>query len=378
MNIVFVTAFYPPAVGGAEKKAARLARALAAHGHKITVITKRLDNTPERESCGGAEILRVGEPGAVRADLAAFAKILWQRRSGYDVIHNFLLSSLTNVCSLAAGFAGKPLLVSVGGTGVYGGIADRTGFGSFASLKWRHIARGGAHFVLPSRMSRHEFETAGIAPGRLHLLGNPVELEVFCPPAAGEKKILRDRLGLCGRTFVFVGRLEEQKGLDRLLSAWALGALAGTGAQLIIVGDGALRGKLAAQSRAPGLEGSVRFEGGRNNVPDYLRAADYFVLPSRGEGLSNAMLEAMACGLPPLTTDVSGSELIADGQNGFVVPNADDPGPLARALSRAALLPDEERGVLSAAARQFVERNNGIENITAGLEKIYLSLAAKC
>src|SRR5262249_31102514 len=121
----------------------------------------------------------------------------------------------------------------------------------------------------------------------------------------------REALGLDPRRPVVgtVGRLEERKGHGRFLEAAQslLAAANGLRPQLLIVGDGPLRETLARQAAALGLTDSVRFTGALADVRLPLAAMDVFVLPSDAEGMSNALLEAMAAGRPVVATAVGGT-----------------------------------------------------------------------
>ena len=104
--------------------------------------------------------------------------------------------------------------------------------------------------------------------------------------------------------------------------------------RLRLVGDGALRTQIERLITALGIQGSVEILGPRTDIADLLQLSWGFVLPSRWEGMANALLEAMACGLPCIATRVSGSEdIIVDGVNGLLV-EPEQPVELALALSR--------------------------------------------
>jgi glycosyltransferase involved in cell wall biosynthesis len=102
--------------------------------------------------------------------------------------------------------------------------------------------------------------------------------------------------------------------------------------RLIMVGDGAEKPAVQACLARHGLSGQAWLPGSRDDVPTLLRALDIFVLPSLSEGISNTILEAMACGIPVVATAVGGNpELVAEGETGALVPRADS-AALARAL----------------------------------------------
>lgn len=131
---------------------------------------------------------------------------------------------------------------------------------------------------------------------------------------------LREELGLAGDTFVFlsVGELNRNKNHATALRAFA--AMGPGRFQYLICGQGEREGLLREQVRALGLEGRVRFLGFRNDVGNLLIAADAFVFPSLREGLSVALLEAVAAGLPVVCSRIRGNtDLIDEGEGGFLV-----------------------------------------------------------
>jgi glycosyltransferase involved in cell wall biosynthesis len=167
--------------------------------------------------------------------------------------------------------------------------------------------------------------------GRYAVVRNGVDLDSFRP---ADRAAARGRLGMPTDVPVAVcpGRLTRQKGQDVLLAAWPRIRYACPAARLVLVGDGDLAGPLRARA-TPG----VRFAGTVADVRDWLAAADVVVLPSRWEGLSLAVLEAMACGRSVVVSDVPGlAEALGPGTGERVPP--DDPGALAAALSKR--LPD--------------------------------------
>ena len=140
-------------------------------------------------------------------------------------------------------------------------------------------------------------------------------------------------------TVVTLGRLVEQKGIDVLLAAWAKVAAALPGWRLAIIGDGPLGSELKERARTLGIENSVDWIGHVSDPFPLLRGAEFFVLTSRFEGTPNALLEAMACGLPAVVSDASPGpcELIGidESRAGLIVP-VDDAGATADAIIRLA------------------------------------------
>jgi GalNAc-alpha-(1->4)-GalNAc-alpha-(1->3)-diNAcBac-PP-undecaprenol alpha-1,4-N-acetyl-D-galactosaminyltransferase len=128
-------------------------------------------------------------------------------------------------------------------------------------------------------------------------------------------------------TVITVGRLVEQKGIDVLLAAWAKVAASLPGWRLALVGDGPLADELKEQARKLGVEDSVDWVGHVSDPFPLLRGAKFFVMTSRFEGTPNALLEAMACGLPAVVSNASPGpcELIGTDENraGLIVPVED-------------------------------------------------------
>jgi len=126
---------------------------------------------------------------------------------------------------------------------------------------------------------------------------------------------------------LFVGRIAEQKGLTYLIQSLpALRSRTSMPFELRVVGDGPLRADMEALAESLGVSDCVYFTGWvpQSQVRDWLQKADIFVLPSLMEGLSIALLQAMACGLPVVTSDAVGNrEVVGNGQNGFLVPVRD-------------------------------------------------------
>jgi len=148
---------------------------------------------------------------------------------------------------------------------------------------------------------------------------------------------------------IAVGNLRDnQKGIDILLRALAL--MPGRFRRAIVVGDGPARQGLELLCRELGLQDRVEFRGASRQVPELLADARLFVLSSRYEGMPNALLEAMAAGLPAVATAVGGvADIITDGDTGVIVP-PEDPEGLARAkrLGRAARAHIQERFTVAA------------------------------
>jgi glycosyltransferase involved in cell wall biosynthesis len=184
------------------------------------------------------------------------------------------------------------------------------------------------------------------------------------------------RLGVTGFCLGMVGRLEEQKGQEYLVAALPELVREIPHLTVLLVGDGRREEALRRQVQELDLEGVVHFLGTRRDLPLIYRALDLYVHPSRWEGLSLAILKAMAAGLPVIASRVSGTvEVIEDGVSGVLIP-PEDPAALAAAVSRLYRQP-ETRQLMSQAARQAVQEHHSQETMLRRLESLYLELAEK-
>jgi glycosyltransferase involved in cell wall biosynthesis len=172
------------------------------------------------------------------------------------------------------------------------------------------------------------------------------------------------------QTVVCTARLCHQKGIDVLLKAWHIVHTELPEARLIIAGIGHLQAQLAYMVQALDLGESVEFVGLQSDVVAVLHRGTIATLPSRWEGMPNAILEAMACGLPCVATRVSGTEdIITHEVNGLLV-EPEDSRALAQAL--LALLRDPARSsAYGKAARERIEHNYALEHITDMYVELY-------
>jgi glycosyltransferase involved in cell wall biosynthesis len=218
-----------------------------------------------------------------------------------------------------------------------------------------------------TRWSRPAFRR--IPPARVVFVPNGVDTRRYRPGGRGEAcQSLAFPRHI--RHVAFAGRLVAEKGLTTLLRAWR-DVVDRTGeVHLHIVGDGPLRRELEAESCALGIGDSVTFHGEQRDVSVFLRAADCFVLPSTIEGMSNALLEAMACGLPLVATHIPGtSALVENGCHGILVP-AGDAAALACAI--VGVLTDPVRAeALGRQARRRVEDHFGIDRVADRYKWLY-------
>jgi sugar transferase (PEP-CTERM/EpsH1 system associated) len=247
--------------------------------------------------------------------------------------------------------------------------------------KYQLLRRAYSPFVnryvaLSGQIESYLTDRVGIARGRVERICNGVDTQRFRPAV--------QRASIAGSPFAdpaavvigTVGRLQTVKDQVSLVRAVAIArkqGVDGSALRLLIAGDGPQRAEVASEIRAAGIADITWLAGERSDVPEVMRAIDVFALPSRAEGISNTILEAMASGLPVVATDVGGNaELVVTGQTGALVP-AENPDAMAQALLRytsdAALR--QEHG---ASGRQRVEQSFSIDNMVTRYTQLYESL----
>ena len=182
-----------------------------------------------------------------------------------------------------------------------------------------------------------------------------VDTDEFSPEP---KSSARSTLGIQhnGKIVVSCGRLRQIKGWDLALQAFQIAQKSLPNMKLIFVGDGEDKSALKAMSHKLRISDSVEVTGAvaSSQVVRYLNAADLFVVSSHREGWSLAMLEALACGKPIVSTDVSGArQMIKDGQNGYVIPDR-DPNKFADGMIRAMKLKNSSQVSLAIVSKYTV------------------------
>ena len=353
---VVISSFLPLG-GGAERQCLKLSTALNSTNNVAWVLTQHLSpDSPRSEMIDGILVKRVGVVAGWRRLASRFrgkqsrdsatsyeqalqrrgigrllydlkqaciqsllaletAAFLWKQRGSISVLVCFFFSPLEAiVCSLAR-IWGIPVVVRTANSGAYL-FQDLLG-------RWqqKELLRADRLVAISSDI-RAELQRLGAPDSRIRVIANGVDL----PSVQWDPELQHNVAAVC------VANLSQQplKGLDILVAAWTLVVSARGPARLVICGRGdatTLR-QLAGRHNVDRL---IEFVGDVRDVTSQLLRSELFVLPSRDEGMSNALLEAMALGMPCIATAVSGSiDLIENGRNGILVPSEDH-----RALAHA-------------------------------------------
>ena len=207
---------------------------------------------------------------------------------------------------------------------------------------------------------------------------NGVDTGRFRPAPAEVRSAARAALGMDAQTIVFgcLARLTGVKRHTDLLQAFAIVRQHTPQAHLLLLGDGPLRGEVSAQVVALGLTNAVTLLGDRPDVEQLLPALDVSVLASSTEGMSNAILESMACGLPVIATAVGGNlQLVRDQSSGLLVPPL-DPASLATAMQVLAGSP-ATRAQMGQVARERMVREFSLDAMVHSYDRLYASLTGR-
>jgi glycosyltransferase involved in cell wall biosynthesis len=229
------------------------------------------------------------------------------------------------------------------------------------------------HLIAVSHATKDEMVHAGVPSNLISVIHNGIDTETWAPKQ--KPSSFRDELNM-GEGFPvigYVGRIMPEKDLETWLRAAALVAQKYPRARFVLVGegkDGTTLSQLKNLAAGLGIAERTYFPGYRSDLLPVYASFDLFLLSSRREGLPNSILEAMAMGVPVVTTDVAGAkELVVDGKTGYVSPQGNAEG-IARALM---VLAESERlrKRMSNAARTRVEREFSFSTRLQRIEALY-------
>jgi glycosyltransferase involved in cell wall biosynthesis len=419
-RVFIVIATFHPMVGGAEKQAFSQGQSLRRRGIEATIVTFHHNwSWPAHEMIDGVPIIRIAGlllgrreklPRILQKLLYLLALLvmgwkLWLYRHRYDVLHVYQLNLIVLPTALACYLSSKPMIVAVRATdsgkreksqkqgshtaGLLNAnspmlridenakaMADLNDLERMGKplVRFTHDLLQRIHavvIILSSRMKdyliTHDFTLHNV-----QLIPNGVDISHFAPINTDVSQFERNQIVIC------TARLCYQKGIDILIQAWYLVHQEMPQARLIIAGIGPLQPQLECMVRELGLIDSIEFVGLQRDVLALLHQCSIAVLSSRWEGMSNALLEAMACGLPCVATRISGSEdIIQDGINGLLV-ESEDYHNLAKAILTLLRDPELARKIGSA-ARSRIEQHYSLDRISDIYVELYRRIASsKC
>ena len=380
IRVLMVVRLFYPWIGGAERQAHKLAKKLVEKGIDVQIVTGWwFRQTRQRETIDGISIFRNHTMWHM-FDFKGLRKFggflyivtlwwhLWRRKRDYDVIHVHSLGYHAFAAVLSGRWLKRKTLTKLANSGLASDIKKMRLNKRLPFTRYMlPTALKCDCFVATNPMIAKELGTEGVPPTRIVRLPNGIDTNSVVPKSS---YALHNPIRL-----VFIGRLHEQKGVDVLLTAFEHVVEQHPTANLTlnVLGDGPLRDTLRTQAQQLGIAQRVTFVGQSDLVHQYLSQADIFILPSRAEGISNALLEAMACALPIVATRIPGnSDVIEHGRNGLLF-TVDDPGSLTHAIM-SLVLDADLRQRLGVAARQTAEDQFSLSFVADRYVSLYRDL----
>lgn len=406
MKIALLSEKYTPDIGGLAISTERLARLLTSAGHEVRVFAPTSSAPPSETRTllsNGIHLTRFGAHKRVDDTLVDWLELIVaeHRREPFDILHAYFLPQAGFVAAYAGKYLNLPSVVSIRGNDVERAAFDPSKFShvmyalqnaSAVTTNASELARKAKAFVereiflIPNGIDTERFKpmernlnlasALGLAPPRAKAQGYfdkaPSGLEDGLPSFVNEP----DGSPSGGAVIGFVGELREKKGLATLLSGYAQ-VTKTRPASLLIVGEvRAGEDKKAIeefQVTNPQLPITLTGYVPHSDLPAYYSLMDIFVHPSLRDGMPNAVLEAMASGVPVVATPVGGVlDVVKDRESGMLVP-VNDVEALCHAV-HAILESDDLRKQLSINARQTVTGGFTLEKELVANENIYAQI----
>jgi len=358
-HILFVIDQFSKTLGGGERAVLQLASYLPEHGFQASIVTFLLDPESPALKMTRAPIylLPLHRTYGIGGLQAALRLRQFIRREGVLIVHTFFESSDLWAGFVTRAITGAKLVWSRRDMGILRKPKHRIAYRLMARIPHAVMA-------VSEEVRQYCVQIDGINSVRVHTIYNGLNIERFANT--------RDR-SRGGQRVISVGNIRRVKGHDIFIRAAAIIAQRFPRARFSIAGEvlePQYFEELLMLIDSLGLSDRFQFEGGVTDVPSFLAEAEIFVLPSRSEGFSNALIEAMAASLPVIATRVGGNpEAVEDGVTGLLV-TPEDPNALANALQE--LLSDSERSwAMGEAGRRLAIREFSSDRVVSQVADIY-------
>lgn len=333
MKICIFTETYFPVMGGGETQAQLLAEGLIANGHSVIVLTRRSDAALKKhERYSKVDVYRLAPVGSGQLKkwglLFSSLPMFIRLRNQYDLIFvsGYRIIGLTAV--LVGKLLGRRVVLKADSQGEMSGDFFESGLKKFGVshksllfrwfLRFRNtVLKKAEAFSAISPEIASEWTSNRVPLNKIHQIPNGVDTARFAPVNAEQKSFLREKLNLPQAAIIaiYTGRLVSYKGLPLLLKVWDEIRCRQENGILLLAGTGGLdihncEAQLHDYVNSAGLKENVLFLGSIQNIPEYLQAADLFVFPTENDAFPSSLIEAMACGLPIVTTPVGAIKTI--------------------------------------------------------------------
>ncbi len=359
---------FRPVTGGAELQAERLAIKLVQMGHPMSVLTQLRSDSPPEETLAGVNVHRVTFPMAYRLDgnLRPTFEYFAKHRHTYDVLHVQQAFGHAIASVAAARLLGKKCIVKIACAGSYG---DLSVLSSFKGFEWGiRVLRWAHRIVAISSQVEKELISWGFSQNRIQRIPNGVDTDYFQRNSAiPDRSLVR---------FVLIGRRHPQKGIDTALQAVRMLKAKGLGAhfELKLHGRDFEEYDYRRMADELGVTDLVEFLPHTDDMRNVYENAHSLILPSRGEGMSNSLLEAMSMELAIVATPVSGTtDIVEDRKEGLLIP----PGsPKELASCMESIIRDRDlRTWMGRNARLKVLRQFSLNQVAVQYSRLYESLS---
>jgi len=379
LHICMLTSEFPPTIGGVSHYVYNLSTELIRKGHKVTVITRGSWKGLQTNCAKGISVYRLPflriYPFHVEIHKVFLTRIFKLLEPDFDLVHvHHPLSPLIHTS--------LPIVVTVHsslGLSESGSIEFQNFYSSvdiprpllslirsyFRKIEQRIIENADVTTTVSTALIKELKEHYGFDAISLNLLGNGVDTALFTPGNAKEN----------APYILYTGRLSWNKGLIDLVKSAKYILNEHPEVSFVLTGRGPLENDLRKLVTKMKMSREFSFVGyvDTQSLVQYYQNAKVFVLPSYYEGLPTTLLEAMACGIPVVTTSVGGiPEVVVNGKNGFIIP-IKDPTAIASAVSK--LLENEKQRVnMGRIARNTVEKNYSWDRVASEALKYYESI----
>ncbi len=349
--------------GGQEIRILTESQGMVQRGHHVTLVCCPNSKIAKAAPDYGIEVVTLPIEKKRGSALMALRNWLKVHRQQFDVINTHSSTDAWLVALSCASLRHSPAIVRTRHVS--------TDVSRSLPTRWLYLSSS-AHIVTTGeklRQTLHQYNRFPLS--QMTSVPTGIDLEKFSPQ---KKQQAREKIGVPNKpTLGIVATMRVWKGHKYLIEAWKTLHLQFPDWQLLLVGDGPQRKNLQPMVKLAGLEESVFFLGNRNDVPDCLNAMDLFALPSFGnEGVPQGIMQAMACGLPVVSTTVGAiSEAVIDGKTGFTLaPKVQE--TLINYLAKL-MASDELRQQMGQASLAHAKAQFGLDNMLDKMEKIFIN-----
>jgi glycosyltransferase involved in cell wall biosynthesis len=368
-RILMVIHQFRPVASGAELQAERLAQKLVGLGHEVGVLTQLRDaQSATYEKLNGITVHRVDFPLSywTHRDIGKQLKFLINNRHTYDIIHSHQCFNHAVLGTVVAKWFGKKSILKIA---CAGDVGDLSVFSRFKGFKWvLKVLRQTDATIAISREVEKELKAYGLPEPRVHRIPNGVDTEQF--------KRFKPFPERSKNTFILIGRRTPQKGIDVALKALKLLSAKGINEEKIILklyGLDFPEHDYKTMAAELGVLHMVQFLCHTDSIKESYQDAHCLILPSRTEGLSNVLLEAMSFEMPVIATGISGTVDVVDHEKDGIVIQPDDPEALANAMEFIIKNPEKSYH-LGKNARQKVIENFSLDETARRYSELYQRL----